>query len=57
MLNQVSKNNSKFNSSVIIRLCIINANERYEQFPIFQITHFEIKQAFSNGRNDIITLE
>ena len=36
--------------------CIINANERYEQFPIFEITHFETQQVFSRNKNDITTL-
>ena len=49
----IEKKNSNFNNSVVIRLCIINANERYEQSPIFQITHFEIEQIFSSNRNDI----
>ena len=37
VLNQISKKKkiSNFDNSVVIRLCIINANERYEQSFIF----------------------
>ena len=51
-MRQISKeNNSNFNNSVVTRLYVINANERYEQSSIF-----ETRQVFSNNRNCIITL-
>ena len=55
LMNQILKN-SNVNNSVVIRVCIIDANERYEQSSIFQVTHFKIQQIFSSNRNDIITL-
>ena len=52
----IKKKKTNSNNSVVLRLCIIDANERYEQSSIFQITHLEIYTSFSSNRNDITTL-